>query len=81
MTNVLLERCTSPYCLNVQANEIFLGLPEPSIASLESKGFRFYRWETPEGEKGPSIRLVTAFDTKPESVDAFIAAARAPGSL
>jgi len=63
----------------VQANEIFLALSEPAITGLESGGFRFYRWEAPEGEKGPCIRLVTSFDTPAESVDAFIAAARHAG--
>jgi threonine aldolase len=64
----------------VQANEIFLALSERAIAGLESGGFRFYRWEAPEGERGPCIRLVTAFDTPVESVDAFIAAARRAAS-
>jgi threonine aldolase len=60
----------------VQANEIFLSLPEHLITTLQSRGFRFYRWETPEGEQGPCIRLVTAFDTPAASVDSLIAAAR-----
>jgi threonine aldolase len=64
----------------VQANEVFLALPEQAIGALESQGFRFYRWETPEGEKGPVIRLVTAFDTQAGSVDAFITAARCTSS-
>jgi hypothetical protein len=34
MTNVLLERCTSPYCLNVQANEIFPEETARDVAQL-----------------------------------------------
>jgi len=54
----------------VEANEIFVELPELLIEHLLGKGFQFYRWD------GPCIRLVTAFDTEPSSVDAFLAAAR-----
>ena len=58
----------------VEANEIFAELPEPMIAGLESRGFVFYRWE------GHCIRLVTGFDTAPESIEAFLDAARALAS-
>ncbi|HET8726860.1 MAG TPA: low specificity L-threonine aldolase [Alphaproteobacteria bacterium] len=54
----------------VQANEIFVRLPEPVLDGLESAGFGFYRWD------GTVIRLVTAFNTDPAHVDALIAAAR-----
>ncbi len=50
----------------VEANELFVRLPEPAIAALEAAGFRFYRWED------NLVRLVTAFDTPPAAVDAFL---------
>ena len=53
----------------VEANEIFIALPEAVIAGLEQAGFRFYRWV----EEGPDvIRLVTAFNTDPDHVAALI---------
>jgi threonine aldolase len=58
----------------VEANEIFVSLPERAIAGLEAKGFRFYRWT--EEESGALLRLVCAFDTEPAHVEAFLAAAR-----
>ncbi len=61
----------------VDANTIFARLPEAMIEGLLAEGFAFYRWE-PEGTL---IRLVTAFDTRIEDVDAFLAtAARLAGS-
>ncbi len=56
----------------MQANEIFVELPSAIIAGLAADGFGFYRWD---GEGGHCLRLVTAFDTTAEDVDAFIAAA------
>jgi threonine aldolase len=56
----------------VEANEIFAVLPEPVIEGLFAAGFLFYRWG-PEAEGG--VRLVTAYDTPPEQVDAFLATA------
>lgn len=53
----------------VEANEVFVALPEPVIAGLEEAGFKFYRWV----EEGPNvIRLVTAFDTDPAHVTALL---------
>ena len=53
----------------VEANEIFIALPEPVIAGLEQAGFQFYRWI----EEGPGIlRLVTAFNTDPKHVTEFV---------
>lgn len=57
----------------VEANEIFVELPEPVIRGLLADGFQFYRWDS---EASVVIRLVTAFDTALETVDAFLAAAR-----
>jgi len=56
----------------VDGNEIFVRLPEPVLAGLEARGFVFYRWP---GEVLDLIRLVTAYDTVPTDVDAFIATA------
>ncbi len=53
----------------VQANEIFLRLPEPALAALEAADIGIERWLVPGG---PMIRLVTAFDTAPAAVDAMI---------
>lgn len=50
----------------VEANELFVRLPEPAILALEDAGFRFYRWD--DG----LVRLVTAFDTPACVVDAFL---------
>ena len=55
----------------VEANELFILLPEAKIAALEAAGFGFYRWEAAEG---PCIRLVTAFDTSEAGVTALIGA-------
>ncbi len=56
----------------VEANEVFPILPEGVIAGLEAEGFGFYRWG---GAQATTIRLVSAFDTKADDVDALIAAA------
>jgi len=56
----------------VQANEVFVALPEVAIAGLLADGFQFYRW--PDAGLG-AIRLVTAFDTDPADVGALLAAA------
>jgi threonine aldolase len=57
----------------VEANEIFVDLPETAIRGLIADGFQFYRWL---GEDKTLLRLVTAFNTKEADVAAFIAAAR-----
>jgi threonine aldolase len=58
----------------VEANELFVLMPEPAIAALEAAGFLFYRWPAAEG---PCIRLVTAFDTEAGAADGLAAAIRA----
>jgi threonine aldolase len=58
----------------VEANEIFIELPEAMIAGLLAEGFQFYRWDGPSGQ---CIRLVTAWNTEEASVDRMIATARA----
>ena len=55
----------------VEANEIFVDLPEHAIRGLLADGFQFYRWL---GEDRTLLRLVTAFDTREADVAAFIAA-------
>jgi len=57
----------------VEANEVFVELPDPVIRGLLADGFQFYRWDN---EASVVIRLVTAFDTASETVEAFLAAAR-----
>ncbi|MGH6946262.1 MAG: threonine aldolase family protein, partial [Kiloniellales bacterium] len=56
----------------VEANLIFARLSKRLADALEAEGFGFYRW----GEGGREVRLVCAFDTKPEDVAALTAAAR-----
>jgi threonine aldolase len=57
----------------VEANELFVELPDPVIRGLFADGFQFYRWDN---ETSVVVRLVTAFDTTPAAVEAFLAAAR-----
>jgi threonine aldolase len=59
---------------STDANEIFVKLPEAVISGLYEDGFQFYRWDEPTA--GRVIRLVTAFNTDPAHVDAFLASAR-----
>ncbi len=59
----------------VEANELFVAMPDPVIEALLAEGFEFYRWTAPAGESGPVIRLVTAFCTLAEDVDGLLAAA------
>ncbi len=61
-------------CVPVEANEIFLRLPETVIEGLFAEGFRFYRWE--KGEETTVVRLVTAFNTREEDGMAFLETAR-----
>jgi len=57
----------------VEANEIFARFSGAMAQRLLAEGFHFYHWGA---EASPEIRLVTAFNTRPEDVDAFLAAAR-----
>lgn len=56
-----------------QGNQVFASVPEALAASLEAEGFRFHRWP---GGPNAVIRLVLAYDTPPDKVDALVAAAR-----
>jgi threonine aldolase len=60
-------------CYAVEANEVFAQLPEAVIDTLLAAGFQFYRWEQENGVT--TVRLVTAFNTKVEDVNAFLAVA------
>jgi threonine aldolase len=60
----------------VQANEVFVLLPEKLVSALERAGFRFYRWPTHSIADGVAIRLVTSYATVGADVDAFIHAAQ-----
>jgi len=57
----------------VDANEIFLGLPETVIAGLEADGHLFHRWSR-DGDT-VFIRLVCAWNSPDEMIEALIAAA------
>lgn len=60
-------------CYPVEANEIFIQLPQDVISNLLADGFYFYRW----GEDNcTTVRLVTAFNTSEVDVGAFIHAAQ-----
>ncbi len=61
----------------VQGNEVFVRLPEAVIAGLLADGFAFHRWG---GETSTSVRLVTAFNTRAEDVQALIDSARRHGA-
>jgi threonine aldolase len=58
----------------VDANEIFVALPDRVIRALLADGFKFYRWG---GADANCVRLVTSFATKEAEVAAFIAATAA----
>ena len=53
----------------VEANEIFVRLPQGVLAGLRDAGFSFYDWT--DAAPG-TIRLVLAFNTDPAHVEAFI---------
>lgn len=57
-------------CHPIDANELFVKLPTSMIEGLMADGFQFYRWEADN-----QIRLVTAFNTPPEAVDALLESA------
>ena len=48
---------------SVDANEVFVALPEKTVAALEGQGFGFYRWPLCNPERGVAIRLVTSYAT------------------
>jgi threonine aldolase len=66
------------FCHPVEANEIFLQLPESVIAAVLAEGFQFYRWD---GETGCTVRLVTAFNTQEADVIALVESVKRHNSL
>ena len=56
----------------VQANELFVAVPERLIDALESEGFHFYRWPWLKVAEGAAIRLVTSYATTRADVDDFL---------
>jgi threonine aldolase len=59
----------------VQANEIFVAMPDDLIDSLQAEGAVFYRWIDMPGEPNPVVRLVTSFATTAEQVEQFLSVA------
>jgi len=57
----------------VEANEVFIRLPEAVRAGMRADGVVFHPW-APDGPD--AVRLVTAFDTEMADVEAAIAVAR-----
>ncbi len=57
-------------CHPVEANEIFMQLPESVITAVLAEGFLFYRWDK------CTVRLVTAFNTKEADVIALVEAVK-----
>ncbi len=58
----------------VEANAIFVSLPDAAVKRLRAGGAQFYDWGPPEGGR-TLIRLVTSFATPPEDVERFVALA------
>lgn len=54
----------------VEINELFVRLPAPLLAALETAGVLVARWDA------ETIRMVTAFDTDPSEVDRLVAILR-----
>ena len=61
----------------VQANELFVVMPESMVASLLAQGFGFYRWSSRVAGDDTVIRLVTSYATEPSGAEDLIAAAAA----
>jgi threonine aldolase len=61
---------------SVDANEVFVTLPEAGVVALERAGFKFYRWPLHASDTGVTIRLVTSYATTADEVDEFTLAAQ-----
>jgi threonine aldolase len=59
----------------VQANELFVAMPEGLIERLQAEGAVFYRWIDMPGESNPIIRLVTSYATTADQVERFLSLA------
>jgi threonine aldolase len=60
----------------VEANELFVAMPQTLIDRLRESGYHFYDWPAPAGVSEPVVRLVTAFDVEAADVDALLQAMR-----
>jgi len=60
----------------VEANEVFVAMPERILAGLEAEGFGFYRWPLCVRQDDVAIRLVTSYATPAVQVEAFLDAVR-----
>jgi threonine aldolase len=54
---------------NVDANEVFVALPEKLIERLEKANFHFYRWPLIEVPEGAAVRFVASYRTTEADVD------------
>ncbi len=60
-----------------QANEVFAALPDGLGEALLAAGARFYPWVTPgDPAAGRLVRMVTSFQTSPETVSRFLRTAQ-----
>ena len=59
----------------VQANELFVAMPDRLIEALQAEGAMFYRWIDMPGADLPVARLVTSFQTTPAEVERFLSLA------
>jgi threonine aldolase len=59
----------------VQANEVFVALPDSTVAHLQTQGFGFYRWPVSAVAPLTAIRLMTSFDTTVQEVRDFLQSA------
>lgn len=66
------------FCHPIEANEIFVQLPESVITAVLAEGFLFYRWDS---ETGCTVRLVTAFNTQESDVMALVESVKRHDSL
>jgi threonine aldolase len=62
----------------VEANELFVEMPEAMIVGLFAAGAKFYRWG---GEASTCVRLVTAWNTSDADVAEFLGAASRLGNV
>ncbi len=65
----------------VEANELFVALPEAAVAALERAGFLFYRWPYEGLVKAVAIRLVTSYATQAADVEGLLASLRSVGTV
>jgi threonine aldolase len=58
----------------VEANEVFIDLPEPAIQAIERAGFAVYRWNGPGTQR---LRLVASWSSRAEDAQRLIGVASA----